>query len=264
MLRYIQVEITRDCGERCIMCPHRKWKMSGRMSLETYTRLSGIFSRFDVVYLQGWGEPLLHPDFKEMVLIAEKKAKTGFTTNGRRLKEFAEFVSEHIDYLLVSFSGVSSEARGVSFDVAMDGVRAVAEEKRVEGGKVRVGASYMLTQDSWKECVEFVELAAEAGAEYVAFTNLDYVFDEVTDRLRVFGKKEAKEVEKKLGKAKSLARKLGLQVKAYPLKPEEQPVCEANPHMSAAVSCEAGFTRAYTSLFRLTGLRGCLKARSFR
>ncbi len=242
MLKYIQVEITRECGENCIMCPHRKWKLSGRMSLEKFLELSKLFPKFDVVYLQGWGEPLLHPDFKDMLTIAEENAKTGFTTNGRKLKKLADFVAKHTDYLLVSFSGISSKARGVSFDVAIEGVRAVAEEKKKAGkeGKVRVGVSYMLTEESWKESVEFVELAAEAGAEYVAFTNLDYVFDEITDRLRVFGKGEKKirEVENVLNKAKTLARKLGMSVKAYPLNLEEQAVCEANPHTSAAVSCE--------------------------
>ncbi len=240
-MRYIQVEITRDCMEKCIMCPHRKWKMGGKMSLDVFKKLSDLFPNYDVVYLQGWGEPLLHPDFEEMLLIAEKKAKTGktgFTTNGRKLKKFAELITRHTDYLLVSFSGVNSGLRGVSFDVAMEGVEAVSEVKRSEGGKVRIGVSYMLTEESWRECTEFVRLSGNAGVEYIAFTNLDYVFDETTDKLRVFGKKESKLVEKELDKAKKLARKLNIRVKAYPLKPEEQAVCEANPHMSVAISCE--------------------------
>ncbi len=235
-MKYIQVEVTRNCGEKCVVCPHRKWDLKGEISFEDLHKLTAFFPEFEIVYLQGWGEPLLHKNFLEMLKIAKKFAKTGFTTNGKKLARVAFEVAEVTDFLLVSFGGVEShnDLRGVSFDRAIEAVKAVAEAKKATGGKVRVGVSYMLTEPSLSECVEFVKLASEANAEYVVFTNLDYVFDEVTDELRVFGRREAEEVEK----AVSLAKKLGMEARAYPLRLEEQPVCEANPHLSVAVSCE--------------------------
>ncbi len=236
-MRYIQVEVTRNCSENCLVCPHRKWKIKREMDLNLFLKESNLFPKYDIVYLQGWGEPLQHNKIVEMLEIAKKKSKkTGFTTNGRKLKKFAEKVVKVTDYLLVSFAGVNShdELRSVNFDIAMEGVKAISEVKESTNSKIRIGVSYMLTTLNYKECEEFVRIAKEAGAEYVAFTNLDYVFDSITDELRLFGKNGEEEVEK----AVNLAKKLGMKVKAYPLKLEEKPVCDANPHFNVTVSCE--------------------------
>ncbi len=86
--------------------------------------------------------------------------------------------------------------RSVNFDVAMEGVKAISEVKDSTNSKIRIGVSYMLTTLNYKECEEFVRIAKNAGAEYVAFTNLDYVFDSITDELRLFGKKRRRSCRK--------------------------------------------------------------------
>ena len=236
--KYVQVEITRNCSEKCIVCPHRKWKFGGEMDFKDFLKISKCFSDFEIVYLQGWGEPLQHRKFFEMLKIAKTKAKTGFTTNGKKLKKYAEKVAELTDYLLVSFGGVNihDETRGVKFDEAFEGLRAVAEAKKETGSSVRIGASYMLTTQNWMECTEFVKIIGGV-ADYVVFTNLDYVFDEITEELRLFGK-NIPEASNEVERALNLARKAGMKARAYPLHLEEQAVCEANPHLSMAISCE--------------------------
>ncbi len=238
-MKYIQVEITRSCNEKCLVCPHRKWKMEGMMDFNDFIKISKFFSSYDLVYLQGWGEPLLHKNFLDMLKIAKNKAKTGFTTNGRKLPKLAESVSIYTDYILVSFAGVEchNELRGVSFDKALDGVKAISEAKKELSTDIRIGVSYMLTTLNAEECKEFVKLVKDAGAEYIAFTNLDYVFDEITDELRLFGKAK-KEDEKAIDESINLAKKFKIEVKKYPLRLEEQPVCDANPHLNITLSCE--------------------------
>jgi len=237
--KYIQIEVTRDCSENCLVCPHRKYKFSGKMNFNDFLSLSRKFSDFEIVYLQGWGEPLNHDRFFDMLEVARRRAKTGFTTNGRKLRKYSNKVAELTDYLLVSFGGVESHnvIRGVNFDRVLDGMRAVSEIKFETDCKIRVGASYMLTTENWSECVDFVRIVADI-ADYVVFTNLDYTFDEITEKLRLFEKPESSKASKVVEEALTLARKLGMNAKAYPLKLEEQAVCEANPHISVAVSCD--------------------------
>ncbi|MDQ7785248.1 MAG: hypothetical protein RDU20_20350, partial [Desulfomonilaceae bacterium] len=69
-LDWIQVEVTSHCNAECVYCPHAVSKRSRHqthMSMDTFEKLLPFFRRTAHVHLQGWGEPLLHPRFFEMV-----------------------------------------------------------------------------------------------------------------------------------------------------------------------------------------------------
>ncbi len=65
-LDWIQVEVTSHCNAQCTYCPHAvfgEFWQNRHMPLDLYRKLSRAFRRTSLVYLQGWGEPLLHPQF---------------------------------------------------------------------------------------------------------------------------------------------------------------------------------------------------------
>ena len=62
------------------------------------------------VHLQGWGEPLLHPDLPGMVAAAKAAGCTvGITTNGDLLSEALTWIAEaQVDLVTVSVAGRAS------------------------------------------------------------------------------------------------------------------------------------------------------------
>ena len=85
--KVVQIEITSRCGTGCVFCPHdalsQRW-VDGDISLDMYRNyIAPHLDLFDLVYLQGWGEPMLHLGLWDMLSMAQQKGcRTGFTTNG--------------------------------------------------------------------------------------------------------------------------------------------------------------------------------------
>lgn len=69
-LDWIQVEVTTYCNSDCIYCPHTtmgsRWRKMHR-TLELFRELIPFIRYTKLIYLQGWGEPLLNPEFFEML-----------------------------------------------------------------------------------------------------------------------------------------------------------------------------------------------------
>ncbi len=83
----LQVEVVCACNLSCPIClrSHVGFE-EGFMSLEDFKRIL-VSGRFDFVSLHGWGEPLLHPQIKEMIGLAhDQKLITQLTTNATLLK----------------------------------------------------------------------------------------------------------------------------------------------------------------------------------
>lgn len=91
--REIQIEVTNRCNLDCGMCPRTRWGMPlVDMTPEVYARvLDRLPSDVLTITLTGWGEPLLHPGFFDMVRAAKSRfpaARVRFTTNGTLLDAF--------------------------------------------------------------------------------------------------------------------------------------------------------------------------------
>jgi len=62
-LGFVQVEVSTKCQLNCIMCPKSVFRdewISKDMEMEVFESIP--FKKFRYTHLQGWGEPLLHPN----------------------------------------------------------------------------------------------------------------------------------------------------------------------------------------------------------
>ncbi len=77
-----QIEVTSRCNIKCVMCPVTvlvdRWPQRD-VGWETFEGIAGAFEHTDWIYLQGWGEPLLHRRIFDMIA----RAKSVFTRPGR-------------------------------------------------------------------------------------------------------------------------------------------------------------------------------------
>ena len=84
----IYIEITNMCNLKCSFCPDTKRKKSF-MSVQEFSEIAKKINRFtNLITLHVKGEPLMHPNLKEILDVCkENNLKVNITTNGTLIKE---------------------------------------------------------------------------------------------------------------------------------------------------------------------------------
>lgn len=249
---YMQVEVTSRCFSRCIMCPHTvfysRWKERD-MPLELYRKISEYFPLADAVHLQGWGEPLVHPDFLSLLDIARKKAKkVSFTTNGLLLyQDIARKIIEMgVSFVGFSIAGVNPKTHrhlrvNEDLDLIFRNISYLRDLKKEMGRKnPRIHISYMITVENFQELPELVDKASELGVSEIVSNNLDYLPSGELRELPLFlrSKEEKDGYFEYMKEASKRARKHGIKLRLQFFDLEEVLVCEANPVRNMFVNVE--------------------------
>ncbi|MFZ5428336.1 MAG: radical SAM/SPASM domain-containing protein [Thermodesulfobacteriota bacterium] len=115
----LQLDVSTHCSLRCPTCPRTAFASHWRnahVPMEVVERLLPHAGRFKLVHLQGWGEPLLHPELPEIVRKFRKTgALCGLTTNGCHLTQSlgGRLVEAGLTSLTVSVSGATEETQAL-------------------------------------------------------------------------------------------------------------------------------------------------------
>jgi len=244
----LQIEITSRCNARCIMCPKTHlgdWK-SGDMDELTFSGISKAFPLADYVHLQGWGEPLLHTELYNMIKRIKKAGtKCGFTTNGQLLSQdrIKSFIDLGVDVIAISMAGADKKMheyirRGTDFKKIVESAACITNEKeRLSLKKPELVLLFIMTLQNVHQLPAFVELGADVGAIRVVPNNVDFVPCKEIDELRAFNRTDMrKEYEELMAKTREKARERKVELRLYPLFPEEQGICEASPLKNLYIS----------------------------
>ncbi|MGB8983981.1 MAG: radical SAM/SPASM domain-containing protein [Anaerolineales bacterium] len=238
-----QIEVTSRCGTGCVFCPHdalsEKW-IQGDMTLETYReRIVPRLDLFELVYLQGWGEPMLHPGLWEMIRLARAQGcRTGFTTNGSWLQaeQNIRILDSGVNLISVSFAGTAATIHeslrtNSDFSRLCANFENLASLKRQRGSEAPwLELHFLMTRSNLTEFPALVELAASLGADEIVATNLTYSPSLTLDRQHVFGDPPLPEDLEVIARAREVADRLKLPLRAYPLQAEPNTlVCDADP-----------------------------------
>lgn len=176
----IEIEVTNDCNLKCIMCL-RTEKMTreiGYMDFDLFKKIIGE-TEASSIHFSGLGEPLLHPQIKEMFAYAkEKKLEVGLWTNGVNLDEnlSREIIEEGLlDYIIFGLDGATKETyakvKGIDcFDKAVENItrflklkkeKVAGIAKNIYGwwSKVEsiIGVQILKTKETDAEIEEFME-----------------------------------------------------------------------------------------------------------
>jgi MoaA/NifB/PqqE/SkfB family radical SAM enzyme len=186
-LTKLYVEITTACNLDCQMCVRRAWREPiGSMSLETFGALIAQLRRLPslpVVHLGGYGEPMWHPDFLEMVRLAKAAgAQVGVTTNGTLLDAdtAAALIELGLDRLVVSIDGVTPESygdirRNGSLEQVVENLRTLYRLKLRRAGKhsnPQVGIAFVAMKRNAADLPQLPRLATRIGAWTIQVSNL--------------------------------------------------------------------------------------------
>jgi MoaA/NifB/PqqE/SkfB family radical SAM enzyme len=241
--KVVQVEVTSRCETGCVFCPHDAladhW-VEGDLLLDLYReKIVPYLDLFELVYLQGWGEPMLHPDLWDMLGMAQSKGcRTGFTTNGAYLQDDQNkrLVDMDVDMISVSFAGTAATVHeslrtNSEFSKLCKNFESLANLKKQHGkGKPWLELHFLMTRANLSEFPSLVELAASLGADEVVATNLTYSPSLTLDRMHVFDEQPLPEDIEIINQAEQIAGHLNIPLRVYPLQAEPQTlVCDADP-----------------------------------
>jgi len=189
-LDWIQVEITSHCNAACIYCPHTlmhtNWK-NKHMPLDFFYKLIPYLRYVDLVYLQGWGEPLLNKDFFEMIRICKKNGKrVGFTTNGTLLTEdiMRKLVDLKLDILGISLAGTSATThnkirRGTDFEKIIYNLELLRKIKAKNNSPLpELHLAYLMLKSNFHELKDVVPLAKRLNGKQIVASNLTLLVKE--------------------------------------------------------------------------------------
>ncbi|MEN2974340.1 MAG: radical SAM/SPASM domain-containing protein [Candidatus Caldarchaeales archaeon] len=241
-MKIIQIEVSSRCNAECVMCPKpyskTLWGL-GDLSLEDYIKISNYFDGWDVVWLQGWGEPLLSKDIYEMVRIAERKdVKVGLTTNAMLLSEECSrrLIESGLKVVTISIAGGTREThesirRGTNFKKILENVKTLVRLRRNMGAReLRIYFTFLRIKQNIGELPKVVELASELDVDKVIGTNIDYIPTREHYEMKIFSEgKASREYLEIVKKSEERARELGVSIYNYPLEMKEVPVCPEDP-----------------------------------
>jgi len=105
MFKKIYIEITNICNLKCKFCPETKRKKEF-INIEKFEEIiCKIKDYTNLVCLHVKGEPLLHPQFEDILNILEKyNLKTNITTNGTLIKDKIETIKKSTAIRQINFS----------------------------------------------------------------------------------------------------------------------------------------------------------------
>ena len=265
-LDWLQIEVSAKCNASCAYCVlscYRDQWQGGLMDMQTFNRLQPNFSSADLVYLQGWGEPLLHPQLAEMIkAVKDGGTKVGFTTNATLLKKdrIEQLLPLNIDVLGVSIAGTRAETHnrfrhGCDFDLVDEHMLELKSMKEAHSSATPdVHIAFMIFRSNWQDLQELPALAARWGAKQVVVSNLTFVGREDLQEENLLNRPELwGEVRAALESAKSAAAGQGVELQFYgPEVGERLATCRENVLHSCFVTYRGDVTPCVMTGFSMS------------
>ncbi len=186
-LNKLYLEITTTCNLDCQMCVRRTWSEPiGHMPLETFAALMAEVAQMPappIIHLSGYGEPMCHPDFLEMVRLAKAAGvKVEMTTNGLLLdrKMAAALIDLDLNRLMVSIDSVTPEEYdkirvNSDFDQVINNLHHLRRLKLRGKGRhsnPQVGIAFVAMKRNVADLPKLSLLAISIGAHEIQISNL--------------------------------------------------------------------------------------------
>lgn len=172
-VQFLQIEPTTRCNFTCGFCAGRHMPQTD-LTLERFEQALKLYPALTCVEIQGEGEPLLHPQFFDMVAAAQRQnVRAHFITNGSLFSEETvdKLLSfDNVDKLYVSVESVDPKAfreiRGGSFEKVRAGVERLQAKKRALGkSRPAVGLTVTVMRRTQGEASAIAELYRALGLD---------------------------------------------------------------------------------------------------
>ncbi|HMQ52350.1 MAG TPA: radical SAM protein [Anaerolineae bacterium] len=186
-LTKLYIEITAACNLDCQMCLRRTWhEPIGTMPLVTFSDLMEqvkALPSLPTLHLGGYGEPMAHPQFLEIVRLAKATgARVEMTSNGTLLnpEKAQALIDLDLNRLMVSIDGVTPEVYDdirvrSSFNKVIENLRHLRRLKLRGKGRhsnPRVGIAFVAMKRNVADIPKLPQLATYVGAHEIMISNV--------------------------------------------------------------------------------------------
>lgn len=249
---WLQVEVTSWCNASCIYCPRTVYRESWRnrhLSMSTFRRLVPYFRQARLIYLQGWGEPLLHPDFFAMAAAAKRAGcSVGTTTNGMLLdaSRIRQLVETGIDVVAFSLAGIDEQndvvRRVTGLRQILAAIEALHRLKQESGSPTpAIHVAYMLLRSGLPNLEKLPVLLQGSGVSQIVVSTLDFVAarELEAEALCSVETGEYLELQSRLQDLARLGKKCGLEIHYSLQDPRRKRlICAENVRQATVVSAD--------------------------
>ncbi|MCG3260743.1 MAG: radical SAM protein, partial [Candidatus Heimdallarchaeota archaeon] len=182
--KLIQVEPTNKCNYSCSMCLNAVGNSENHfLSLDSFQSLAEeVFPNLEKLVLYGFGEPLIHPNFIEMLEISRKylpsESKVTFTTNGSLLnknridtivkKQLADEIVFSCDMLLNG--EIKPELHSLENRNVEANLRYLIE--RNVNKKIRIGIQSVIMKSNINQIEDVISKFGLIGIDFIALSHL--------------------------------------------------------------------------------------------
>ena len=182
-LERLYIEPTTACNLDCRMCMHTRWEEpGGSMTRETFARiLDGArgLQRPPLLFIGGYGEPLLHPDIFTMIGEARRSGLgVEMITNGTLLDDevCARLIDLDLDRLWISIDGTGEDAAGAAGSapgrVTANVGRLFQARERELTDLPRIGISFVATRETIGQLPAVLRQGRKLGADRFIVSNV--------------------------------------------------------------------------------------------
>jgi MoaA/NifB/PqqE/SkfB family radical SAM enzyme len=172
----VELDLTNACNNRCPKCTGMK-NNPASLNMEQLKRFVDEFAEIEgkSIILAGGGEPLIHPNFIEILhYIKSKGLKIGIYSNGLALNESeAKAIIDCCSFFRISLDAGSPEiykkTHGMeleSFNKVVENMKMFSRLKKELNSKISYGASFLTGGLTRPDILNFFKLCKECGLDY--------------------------------------------------------------------------------------------------
>lgn len=271
-LDWAQVEVSTDCNARCIYCPTaalgKAWSRRHMSLAEFRPILAGLTGalqpsawRRPLLHLQGWGEPLLNPDFLAIAAAAKAAGlRIGTTSNGMMLDSAmaGRLVDLGFDVISLSVAGVDARndaaRRGTRLERVFEALASLdrhRQARQVTAPSLHI--AYTLLASGLEGAERLPETFAGRGVDQIVVSTLGLVIDEAQRREVIAPQTEAEwaELDRRLAGIARRAADRGMELHyRVPPPPGRAPgLCFENIQAAVVVTIDGDVTPCMFSRF---------------
>lgn len=246
-LEWIQLEVSGLCNASCFYCPHtthkKQWQ-GKNFSFEDFLKIVPFLKKVKLLYLQGWGEPFLNPDFFKFVEVAKTAGcLVGTTTNGMLIKETDIEKILNLDLIAFSLTGIKKNdilRQGTSIEKVLKTIEELNHiKKKNKADKPKIHIAYLLLRSNFDEINLIADFLSSKGIDHVVVSILDFIPDDSLADESLIPKNEQQYsfLKEKVSDIVGEAKKMGLKVSfsiPHPFKKGKQ--CSEKPLQSIFIN----------------------------